>query len=58
MQTDYDKFVGLFKELAIPAFYNAPLEGPKAITVANNEQGNKAQFNFDKDGKYTGVTFL
>jgi hypothetical protein len=58
MQTDYDKFASLVRELAIPAFFNTPLSGPMSITIGNDLQGQKVRFNFDKDAKYTGVTFI
>ncbi len=58
MQTDYDKFTAVIRELNIPAQRDAPLDEPKYVMISNDQQGTKAKFNFDKDGRYQSVTFV
>ncbi len=58
MQTDYEKFKSVIRELAIPAFLSEPLEEVKSVTIGNDQQGTKAKFNFTVEGRYDSVTFV
>lgn len=58
MQTDYDRFASTIQELAIPAFFNNPLEEAKSVVIGNEQQGIKVKFNFDVNGHYESVSFV